>query len=127
MKTTLTNPKSTAILGLALILPGALLLICLILGIEPPLGALEPYLNAPDNQPDVLGTAIALSLILILPAMAAGINLASIRRSNRESSGQAVSFINWIPVAAGLLLILVFAGAIIVDQYPCWTGVPNCD
>jgi hypothetical protein len=127
LKTTFTNPKTAAVVSLVLILPGALLLLMLFLGIEPPLGPLEPLLNAPQDQPDILGTAIALTMILILPLAAMVINLTQIQRSRREDNRQPVNFANWALVAASLLLILLFVGGIIVDQYPCWTGVPNCD
>jgi hypothetical protein len=32
-----------------------------------------------------------------------------------------------ILAVAALSCIALFVGGIIVDQYPCWLGVPNCD
>jgi hypothetical protein len=121
------NPKSAAGVSLILILPGAFLLLLLILGIEPPLGPLEPLLNTPNDQPDILGTVIALTFIFILPVVAMVTNLTLIQRSRREGNRQPVNFGNWALVATSLLLILIFVGVIIVDQYPCWIDIPNCD
>jgi hypothetical protein len=35
--------------------------------------------------------------------------------------------INLILAGVTLGMILMVIGAIIIDQYPCWIGVPNCD
>ncbi len=35
--------------------------------------------------------------------------------------------VNLILAVVIFSLITMFLSAIIVDQYPCWTGVPNCD
>lgn len=116
-----------AIATLALIIPGALFLSLLVLGIEPPLGPLNAILNSPDNQPDVLGTAIALIFIVVLPALAMVINLRGLRRMSGDGSQQAARLVQIVVIAASALVILLFVSGIIVDQYPCWIGVPNCD
>ena len=128
MKHILTNPKLAAIIGFILVLPGALLFPLLVLGIEPPLGPLEPLLNNPDpDQPDVLGTAIALSLILLLPAVAFSISVTLLRRTMRAGGSLLAHPINLALAVVSLALILTFVGGFIVDQYPCWVGIPNCD
>jgi hypothetical protein len=35
--------------------------------------------------------------------------------------------VNMLLAAVILIFIVMFVGGIIIDQYPCWTGVPNCD
>ncbi len=40
---------------------------------------------------------------------------------------QGVILLNLLLAVAILFFIIMFAGGIIVDQYPCWIGVPNCD
>ncbi len=127
MTNILTNPRSAAIVSAILVLPGAILLPLLVLGIEPPLGPLEPLLTAPVDQPNVLGSAIALGLILLLPAVAFVINLAPIVRNVRAGNSITATPINLLLAIAILVFITAFVGGIIVDQYPCWIGVPNCD
>jgi hypothetical protein len=34
---------------------------------------------------------------------------------------------NLVVAVATFTFVAVFLGGIIVDQYPCWVGVPNCD
>jgi len=35
--------------------------------------------------------------------------------------------INLVLAITILIFIVTFVGGIVVDQYPCWIGVPNCD
>jgi hypothetical protein len=66
IKDILANPKSAAIISFMLALPFVAILSLLTLGIEPPLGPLEPLLNNSDpDQPDVLGSLIVLGAFLL--------------------------------------------------------------
>ncbi len=128
MQNIFTNPRSAAIVSLLLSLPGAILLSLLVLGIELPLGPLKPLLTTPDPvQPDVVGSLIVLVFVLLLPAAAFIINLAPIRRSVRAGNSLTANPVNLLLAVAILFIITMFVGGIIVDQYPCWIGVPNCD
>ena len=127
MNKLLTHSSAAALISFLLTLPGALLLSLLMLGIEPPLGPLEPLLTVPADQPNILGSAIALGLILLLPTIAFLINLAPLMRNVRAGNSLAVYPVNVLLAVAILFFIMLFVGGIIVDQYPCWIGVPNCD
>lgn len=124
MKSLLSNPTMKALGGSILILPGAVLMILLMLHIEPPFAQLLP---APSNGPHVAGTLIALVLIVILPAAAFAINFQAAKASFKSGWGAAVRSLHVWLAAAALLTVLLFVGGVIVDQAPCWAGVPNCD
>lgn len=120
----LANPRSTAIIGFILALPFVTLLSLLLLGIEPPLG---PLLNNPDpDQPDVLGSLVVLGAFL-LSVLACVIVRAPIARAMRAGGSLFAHPVNLALAAAILTLVTVVVGGIIVDQFPCWIGVPNCD
>jgi len=127
MKLQFSNPKAAALLGLLGVLPGALFLPLLMLGIEPPLGPLKQLLSAPPDVPNVAGTLVALALVVGLPAAAGLLNLAPIARGLRAGSGLGAYPLNLLVAVAAVSLLALFAAGVIVDQYPCWIGVPNCD
>ena len=127
MKNIMTVPRSTAIISLILCLPFALLVSLLMLNIEPNFGPLQPLLNNPDpDQPDVLGSLIALGTVLLVLA-AFMINLIPILRTIRAGGNLTAHPVNLVIAIATLAVIIMVIGGIIVDQYPCWIGVPNCD
>ncbi len=35
--------------------------------------------------------------------------------------------LNLVLVVAALVVVLAFVAGMVIDQYPCWIGVPNCD
>jgi len=127
MKHSLTNPRSAAIISFFLALPFASILSLLMLNIEPHFGPLEPLLTSADpDQPDVLGSAIVFGAML-LSLVAFILNLAPIVRNVR--AGNSITAIpgNLLLAVVILFFITMFVGGMIVDQYPCWIGVPNCD
>jgi hypothetical protein len=125
--TILTNPMSAAIISFLLALPFVTILSLLMLGIEPPLGPLEPLLNNPDpDQPDVLGSLIVLGVFL-LSVLACIIVRAPIVRTLRTGGSLFAHPINLMLAVVILSFITMLVVSIIVDQYPCWIGVPNCD
>lgn len=126
MKTMFTNPRSVAIIGFILALPYVAVISLLMLGIEPPLGPLAPLVEAPPDQPAVAGTLIVLGAFL-LSLVAFTINLVLIVRNVRAGQPITANPVNLVLAAVVLFFITLFVGAIIVDQYPCWIGVPNCD
>ena len=74
----------------------------------------------------MVGTAIVLAAWLLC-LVAAVINAWPIVRSARAGAALARKPANLIVAAASLAFVLLFVVGIIVDQYPCWIGVPNCD
>jgi hypothetical protein len=126
MKIILTNPRSAAIISFILALPFMILFLLIMLGIEPSLGPLEPLLTTEVDQPNVLGSAIVFAAFLLL--IVAFIVIPSpIVRNVRAGSSITANPVNLILTVAILFFIIMFVGGIIVDQYPCWIGVPNCD
>jgi hypothetical protein len=122
----LAEPRAASIAGVLLALPFATLFTSLALHIEPPLGPLAPLVAAPVDQPNVAGTAIVLGAWL-LAVVAFVVSVGPVVRSARAGNGIAAAPINLTVAAAILVVVLSFVGGIIVDQYPCWIGVPNCD
>lgn len=127
MRNNLLNPRSAAILSCVICLPFAFLFTLLNLNIEPDLGPLGRLLTNPDpDQPDVPGSLVALGTFLLVLA-AFLINLQQIVRTMRAGGSLLTHPVNLILAVAALAAIVGVIGAIIVDQYPCWMGVPNCD
>jgi hypothetical protein len=125
-KNILTNPTSAAIVGVLLALPFVTILSLLLLGIEPHFGPLEPLLNNPDpDQPD-LGSLVVLGAFL-LSVLACIIVRAPIVRTMRAGGGRFAHPVNLLLAVVILFFMTMLVGGIIVDQYPCWIGVPNCD
>jgi hypothetical protein len=50
----------------------------------------------------------------------------AVRRLRAERSLRALGFGHWAGLLLGLLLIFVYAN-VVIDQLPCFLGVPNCD
>ncbi|MEP6649814.1 MAG: hypothetical protein ABJA74_07850, partial [Lapillicoccus sp.] len=64
-----------------------------------------------DGRPSALG------LVLMFGSLAAG-------QAGRGRRARPYHLV----LAAGLALaVLVAVAGLVVDQYPCWQGVPNCD
>jgi hypothetical protein len=112
--------NATAIVPLLLGLPFALLLTLLILNIKPAFGPLEAALSGMAGQ--------VLVLILLLMEIAALIvaGLAVVQAS-RSGQGFLARPLHLAVAIAALAVLGTFAAAIVIDQYPCWIGVPNCD
>lgn len=127
VKTILTRPRSAAIISFVICLPFAVLIPLLNLNIEPNFGPLQLLLNNSDpHQPDIVGSLIVLGTFLLVLA-AFIINLNQIMRTKR-AGGSAMTHPENLVLAVTTLAAVVFVlGSIIVDQYPCWIGVPNCD
>ena len=127
MKSVATNPASAAMIGFILALPFLTVLLFLLLGIEPPLGPLAPLLHGPNpGQPNVFGTLLVLGALL-LSVLACLIARAPIVRTIRAGGGLFAHPINLMLAAVIVSFVAMFVVGLIVDQFPCWIGVPNCD
>jgi len=123
MKAIITNPKYSAITSFLLALPFITLFLLFTFGKEPSLGSLDPALN-PENSH--LGSFILFgSMVLLLVGFV--VSVIPVVRNIQTGNGIAANPINLLLAITILLFIVAFAGVIIVDQYPCWVGVPNCD
>ena len=117
---------SAAIAAGVLALPFAVIFALLLLHIEPPLGPLESLLKGEVDRPNVLGSAIVFGAWL-LSAGALVFAVRRILRGVRAGLGIAASPLNLVVAAAISVLVVSFVAGIVIDQYPCWIGVPNCD
>lgn len=100
----LRNPKAAAIIGLLLLLPGAIMLSLLVFNIEPPLGPLGSYLQPPGDGPHILGSLIVLLVILVLPAAGVLINVAATEGNPLKSIFSHLG----LAAIVGFLLVLPF-------------------
>jgi hypothetical protein len=123
MKAIVGNPKNSAITGLLLALPFITLILLFTFGIEPDLGPLDPYLD-PENS-HIGSFTVFGALLLSLAGFA--ISVIPVVQSMQAGNGITAHPINLLLASIILFFILAFAGLIIVDQYPCWVGGPNCD
>jgi hypothetical protein len=124
--TILTNPALAAIVSFILALPFVALLSSLLLGIEPHLGPLEPLLRTDPDQPNYLGLFIVLGAFLLAVAGCL-IARASIVHTLQTGGSLLAHPINLILVAIILFFIARLVIGLMIDQFPCWIGVPNCD
>jgi hypothetical protein len=123
-----TNPKSALMISIALILSVVILSLLVSLGWEP----LERLLNDPNpEQLYVFGVQVAsqfIALVLFSIPIAAGIIAGGpIIRTLRAGGSLFTHPINLI-IAVGIsFLFAVGVVGLIMDQWPCFMGVPNCD
>jgi hypothetical protein len=119
----LTNPKSSAMISVALVLaPGILPLLDSIGWFS-----LDRLFNGPN--PDVAylpGQVIALSLILF-PIAAGAIAGGTIVRTLRAGGSLFAHPIHLIIVVIISFFFATSVVSLIVDQWPCFIGVPICD
>lgn len=126
LKSVIADDASAAVAAVLFAMPFAVLFTLLLLHVEPPLGPLQPLLKGEADRPNVLGSAIVFGAWL-LSVVALVFGIAPIVRGARAGSGIAASPVNLLVAAAVSLLVVSFLAGIIIDQYPCWIGVPNCD
>jgi len=127
MKNIATNPRSAALIGFLLALPISLLFPIAVLQIEPFHGFLKPLFTEADGvRQNTLSLIVFIGGMLLLP-VALIINIVPIVRTVRAGNSIMANPINFLLAVALLLFIATLVGGFIVDQYPCWIGVPNCD
>jgi hypothetical protein len=121
--TRLTNPRSAALISVALLLaPGILPLLNSVGWLS-----LDRLFNGPNPEVAYLpGLVITLGLILF--PIAAGIIAGGPIVSTLRARGSLFAHpIHLIIVVVILSLFAVGVVSMIVDQWPCFIGVPNCD
>ena len=127
LENTLRMPKFPAILGLTLAIPLALILIVEISGVKPfhnifvsltTESGIEPRLSA-------LGKVLILTAIVLVPVGLAVSLLPLLRRETRQ--GTAISSLDLVVSGLMAMFLVSIVTAFVIDQYPCWIGVPNCD
>jgi hypothetical protein len=127
MKNVISNNKSSALIGFLLAMPLASLLLIQIYDIEPLSGFYKTLTTKGDGYTiSVLGRIFEIGALLLL-LVGFIIGFIPIARNIRAGNGAAANPLNLLIAA---VLFIFIAGLVIinvVDQYPCWIGVPNCD
>jgi hypothetical protein len=122
--TLLTNPRSAATISFILVLPLAIIPLLESLNLN---GPLERLLNGPNpDQLYVPGQLLALAL-LSLPVAAGIIARRAVVSTLRAGGSLFAHPINLIIVVVILAFIAWSWGSWVVDQWPCFVGVPLCD
>lgn len=96
------------------------------LEIEPFLGLLKSLLTVDGSQPNALGHTVLIGGMLLLP-VAFIANLVPIVRNVRAGNSIIANPINLLLAVAILVFIAMTWGGALIDQIPCFMGVPNCD
>jgi hypothetical protein len=74
-----------------------------------------------EDFPFVLFTFMSLNALLLVLLLAP-----SVRHLARERSLRTLGFAHWVGLSLGIVLVFVYAN-VVIDQWPCFLGVPNCD
>lgn len=121
--TLLTDPRPAAMISVGLFLCTLLLIWLQSLGWPP----LERLINGPNPpQPYFPGQLVVVG-ILLLP-VAAGVVAGGPIAHTLQAGGRLLAHPLHLLIVATILILFIagFAG-LMVDQWPCFMGVPNCD
>jgi hypothetical protein len=110
MKSTMINLGSAALISFILVLPFAIL----------------ESLNQTITRQNAPGLILLFGLLWLLP-MAFIVTLMPIVRTVRAGNGILASPMNLLFRVAFLALVATMWGGLLLDQLPCFLGVPNCD
>ena len=128
MENIIPNQKSSAIVGLLLALPFALVLLIEISGIEPLHIFFVSLTTEAGNNPrlNTFGKIFMFGTLLLLP-LGFIISFVPVVRNVRAGDGFTANPVNLLIAVALFTFIATLVISFIIDQYPCWIGVPNCD
>ena len=104
------NPKSAALISFMLVLPFAIL----------------EALNNPLTKQNAAGLIVLFGLLWLLP-IAFVVILLPIVQTVRAGNSVMANPISLLFRIVLLVLITTMWGGILIDQIPCFIGVPNCD
>lgn len=111
MKIITTDLRSAALVSFILVLPFLIL---------------EFLFNTPLTKQNALGLTPLFGLLWLLP-MAFIVILMPIVRNVRAGNSIMANPINLLLRVAFLVFLALMWGGILIDQIPCFMGVPNCD
>lgn len=127
MENVTSNNKSSAIIGFLLAMPLAVLLLITIYDIEPLGGFYKTLTTQADGYSiNVFGRIFEISALLLL-LVGFIVGFVPIARTIRTGNGVMANPFNLLIAA---ILFIFVAGLVfinVIDQYPCWIGVPNWD
>ena len=121
----MTSPAQakTAHTSLVLSLPFAILALLAVSGFEPDLGFLVSLTGMTASR---LGSLVIVISFLLLVAGTI-LSLRSVIITLRAGEALRSYWMNSLLTLLQVSVLLWVLGSTIVDQYPCWIGVPNCD
>ena len=115
-------PRGPAVLALPLLV----LVLIAWLEWQPFAGLLRAVTSNVDGRPSVLGLVLVFgSISAFLAALSA--SAAEVLRARRAGRGWTARPYHFALAVGLTLIVLLGVGGLVVDQYPCWQGVPNCD
>jgi hypothetical protein len=124
----LTNPKWTVILGLVLLLSPLLIHWLDSLAGAPLQNLMNgPNPDQPSDLPYIPGLLISLALFFLPPVAAAIIASRPLIGTLRAGGSLFAHPFNLIIVALVVAPMIYGLTTLIIDQWPCFMGVPNCD
>jgi len=127
MENIISNNKSSAIIGFLLAMPLAILLLIEIFDIAPLSGFYKTLTTEADgHRISTLGRILEVGAVLLLP-LGFVISVVPVVRNVRAGNGLTTNPINLLIAAALFIFIATLVIINVIDQYPCWIGVPNCD
>ena len=88
-----------------------------------------PFMVLQSVNRRAFGEEFPFALFVFMSLTSAGIVLAltpGLRRLRSERRLAALTLGHWAGLVAAALLVCVYA-AVVLDQLPCFLGVPNCD
>lgn len=121
--TLLTNPISAALLSAAIIAGFIGLGVLDRMGVVP----LQAWLNGPNPEVAFLPGQIIAFSFFVIPLSAGVIAAGPIASTLRAGGGLFAHPFNLIIVALVSAAIVMGLVALLIDQWPCFIGVPNCD
>jgi hypothetical protein len=123
MRAIFCDPKKSAIISLLLALPFIKLFLFFILGFKP---LIQPLASFFDPGYGRMGSYTVLGVFILL-ITGFVISIMPLVWSRKTGENGKWLMINRLLSLIIFLIIAGFISAIIIDQYPCWVGVPNCD
>ncbi len=128
MENIISNQKSAAIIGFLLAMPLAILLLVEISGIEPLHRFLVSWTTEAGSNPrlNTFGKIFIFGTLLLLP-LGFVISFAPVVRNARAGGGLTANPLNLLIAAVLFIFIATLVTGFVIDQYPCWIGVLNCD
>lgn len=120
----LANPRLSEVMALVLVLPFLAISILRILNIEPPFAQ---TFNQPDpDKSNFYNTVIPLGAFLLAVAASLIARISIVR--TLQARGRLLA--HPISLILVLLMLVILAwnwGSFVIDQMPCFVGVPGCD
>ncbi len=128
MENIISNGKSAALIGFLLAMPLAILLLIAVSDLEPINGFYRTLTTEADGHSiNTFGRIMEIGALLLL-ALGFVISLVPVVRNARAGYGfTAANPLNLLVASALFIFIAWLVISNVIDQYPCWIGVPNCD